>query len=391
MNARHEEIKVLHIIGSMGMGGAEMALSRLIEGHSDSHKNVKHVVVTLSKEAGVLGERLRKNGVEIYGLNARSYFSLPRVTIKLALLLRQIKPDFAHTWMYHTNLFGGLVAKLCGIKVVWSIRTTDPTQGASRLIPILNRIGAKLSKWIPAKTVFVSNSSHKYHLNIGYGKSNAVVIPNGFKAPRNKYSADEINQYKDTIKVCRDNIIIGSIARYSPVKNHHLFIRAASSVLAKCPKTSFVMAGDGLDANNSDLMRRLDEAGILDNVALLGRVENIEKLLAAVDVFCLHSKTEGFPNALAEAMVSAVPSVCTNVGECGEILNRDSGLSESEDEVGLSNNLIDLALMSCADRESIGKAGRARVLELYSDKKALFSYYQLYSSLANPTEPSCEQ
>jgi glycosyltransferase involved in cell wall biosynthesis len=151
------------------------------------------------------------------------------------------------------------------------------------------------------------------------------------------------------------------------------------------------MAGDGLDANNSDLMRRLDEAGILDNVVLLGRVENVEKLLAAVDVFCLHSKTEGFPNALAEAMVSAVPSVCTNVGECGEILNRDSGLSESEDEVGLSNNLIDLALMSRADRESIGQAGRARVLELYSDKKALLSYYQLYSSFINPTESGCEQ
>jgi glycosyltransferase involved in cell wall biosynthesis len=391
MKTHHEEIKVLHIIGSMGMGGAEMALSRLIEGHSDYHENIKHVVVTLSKEVGVLGERLRENGVEVYAMDARSYFSLPLVTIKLALLIRKIKPDFAQTWMYHANLFGGLVAKLCGVKIVWGIRTTDPTQGASRLIPILNRIGAKLSKWIPAKTVFVSNSSQKYHLNIGYEKSNAVVIPNGFKAPRNKYSADEINQYKDTIKVCRDNIIIGSIARYSPVKNHRLFIRAASLVLAKCPKISFVMAGDGLDTNNSDLMRRLDEAGIIDNVVLLGRVEDVEQLLAAVDIFCLHSKTEGFPNALAEAMASAVPSVCTNVGECGEILNRDSGLSEIEDEVGLSNNLIDLVLMPRFERESIGQAGRARVLEIYSDKKVLLSYYQLYSSLINPTESDCEQ
>src|SRR5690606_59952 len=172
--------KVAHIIIGLNVGGAELMLKRLVL-NSHAKGKFKHEVISLT-DLGVIGTDLKKVGIPVHTLNMKSVFSLLKTYFSLKKLLKQLKPDVVQTWMYHADFLGGLAAKSLGIKkIIWGIRTTDVTQGASRLTVGLRKICAKLSYSVPTDIVCAAHVSKDVHIKIGYDASKMHVIPNGFE------------------------------------------------------------------------------------------------------------------------------------------------------------------------------------------------------------------
>lgn len=307
-------MKIVHVIIGLNVGGAELMLKRLVL-HSHQKGMFEHVVISLT-ELGVIGPTLREQGVEVYSLGMKSMLFVPSTLLKLRRLLKKIHPDVVQTWMYHADFLGGLAAKSVGVKnIIWGIRTTDVSQGASRFTVYLSKLCAKLSYYIPDTIVCAAHVSKDYHIGIGYDESKMIVIPNGFDLEALKATDEDGWKIRRQNNLSTDDIVIGSVGRFNPVKNQKLFIDVAALLVKEHPNLKFLMVGRYNTTENKELMSWINDYEIADNFRLLGERDDVPKCLKAMDVFCLHSKTEGFPNVLCEAILLEKIVVSTNVGD----------------------------------------------------------------------------
>lgn len=141
------QLRVVHVIGGLGQGGAEAVLLRLVQA---SLAHCRHTVISLSDE-GVYGAPLRQAGAEVITLGATRGSGMWQAFRQLRNLLRSMQPDAVQTWMYHGNVIGGLAARSVGLNnVVWGIRNAGVSlEKSSRLARLTFRLGAWCSAWLP--------------------------------------------------------------------------------------------------------------------------------------------------------------------------------------------------------------------------------------------------
>lgn len=368
--------KIVHIIIGLEVGGAELMLKRLLL-HSQKKEKYQHIVISLTKP-GVIGLSLQQQGLTVHSLGMDSLLSIPKTFFKLKKLLKSIDPDTVQTWMYHADFLGGLAAKSLGIKnIIWGIRTTDVSQGASSLTVHLSKVCAKLSYYIPDSIVCAANVSKDYHIGIGYDESKMIVIPNGFDIDAFSATKEDGLDVREQVNLSPDDIVIGSVGRFNSVKNQKLFIDVAAALVKKCPELKFMLVGRHNTNENEELMSWIKQYDLMSNFRLLGQRNDIPKCLKAMDIFCLHSKTEGFPNVVGEAILSDVICVATNVGDIGVLLDRES-IAQSNDVLGISN--IISRYLSYPEQELIKKANlnKNNVIEKYSMESVLNKFHDLY-------------
>lgn len=363
--------KIVHIIVGLNVGGAELMLKRLVL-HSAKKNLYEQYVISLT-DLGVVGPQLQDEGIKVYSLGMASLSSLPLTFIKLRSLLKKVNPDVVQTWMYHADFIGGLTAKSAGIKnIVWGVRTTDVTQGGSNLTVQLAKICGRLSYKVPTAIVCAAHISKNHHIALGYDKSKMLVIPNGYDM--DSICATKLDGYKirEENNLTKDDIIVGSVGRFNPVKNQKLFVQVAAELISVKPSLKFVMVGRDNTVDNKVLTGWLKQYGITKNFRLLGQRDDIAKCFQAFDVFCLHSKTEGFPNVLVEAMANNIPCIATDVGDAKLIL-QNYGVTSS------NNNADELAYCIL---KMIDKISKNKVQETYSYIRDNFSIENTYNEYA---------
>jgi glycosyltransferase involved in cell wall biosynthesis len=375
-------VKVLHVIISLNVGGTELMLKRLIALHINNPR-YSHTVVSL-RDIGVVGQQLRDLGVEVVTLGLNSVFQLPQVFFRLVKLIRYQHPDIVQTWMYHADLIGGLAARLAGCrKVIWGIRNTDlfPGSGVSQTTGWIMKLCAILSGFVPHTILCVGNRAKTVHADAGYTLSKMTVISNGFDVETYKPDLGIRHRIRQSLNVPSDTLIIGSIGRFNEYKDHRGFVLALANLASVDSKICFLLVGRDVGSNNVTLMRWIEETGHADRFRLLGERSDVSAILTAMDIFCLHSKSEGFPNVLGEAMCVGLPSVVTDVGDAGLLLG-DAGLVvPPQDTESLTEGLLTLVQCTSETRASLGNIARERIKENYSIEGVKRQYEDLYQKV----------
>lgn len=314
--------RIVHVIIGLNVGGAELMLKRLITGNTDTN-SFQHEVVSLT-DVGIIGRDLQNYGIKVTALEMMSITSLPITFFKLKKILSKNPPDVVQTWMYHADFLGGLAAKAVGVKkIIWGIRTTDVSAGKSKLTVGLRKICAWLSYSIPTTIICAAEASRKAHEQVGYDSSKMIVIPNGFELDKLQATTQQRMALRRELNILDSEIVIGSVGRFNPVKNQKLFIEVASLLSKKYSYLKFMIVGRDNTAENKELMGWIENQNLADKVLLLGERKDIPVCLKAMDIFCLHSKTEGFPNVLAEAMALGLPCVASDVGDSMFLIDSD--------------------------------------------------------------------
>ncbi len=371
--------KVVHVITSLDMGGAEQMLKRLLTSDPESKNNV--VVISL-RNIGVTGQQLQALGYEVHGLNFRGFTSIPGNFWALVRLLRKNKPVIVQTWMYHADFFGGLAARLIRCRnVIWGIRNTSVPQN-SYLTFWLMRVCALLSYIIPKKIVCVADAARKKHIKYGYSPKKMLVIHNGFD-----FSNFEVEKI-DTAKVRHElslgalDFVIGCVGRLHLDKGQDVLVTAVAFLeKIKDHRVRFLLIGRDCDRNNIALTKQIDSLGLSAFFILLGERHDIPECLAAMDVFCMPSRTEGFPNGLGEAMAMGLPCVATKVGDTKLLVGDTAIVVAPDDPMALAAGLTKVICMPAEDREQMGLHAANRVRSEYTIDKARERFYALYREI----------
>lgn len=372
-------MKITHIIVGLGVGGAELMLKRLVEG-LDGKEDMQHSVISLTG-LGPIGEELQKAGIDVTPLGMKNDLKTLSIFFRLREEIKRQNPDIVQTWMYHADFLGGLAARSLGInKIIWGIRTTDVTLGRSKLTIALRRLCAPLSFHVPKIIISASEAGRKVHELVGYDGKKMQVIPNGFYLEKLVASAEQRRALRDQCEFSDQEIVIGSIGRFNLIKNQRLFIEAAALISTKFDNARFLMIGRDNTWDNTELVDWINQYGMQDKFVLLGERSDIPVCLAAMDIFCLHSKTEGFPNVLGEAMAMALPCVATDVGD-SKLLLGETGKIVSIEASSICNGVTELLEL---DKSSLGELGiqaRYRLRKNYSLAKIIAQYSELYRSI----------
>lgn len=373
-------LKVAHVIVGMDKGGAEAMLSRLVECQRNSHSQFENIIISLTG-VGYYGKNLREQGIKVFCLNLNNPFYVVVVFFKLMILIRKIRPDIVQTWMVHSDLLGGVAAKVAtNAHVIWGVRTTDYSV-ESRSTRAVRWLCSMLSRFIPEKIVCAAQASLQSSAQAGYDAGKLMVIPNGFEVAALRAHVGAGVAIRQQCGLSASHLVVGCLGRYNAAKDHANFVRAAGLLAVQYRACYFLMVGRDLTSSNAELMALIQATGFADRFVLLGERSDPAACLDAMNVFVLSSCTEGFPNVLGEAMAMGVPCVSTNVGDAAYLLGDAGEVVPARDSTALAKAVACLLDLSDTERKALGAKGRARVENEFSIAEAARRFGNLYQEL----------
>ena len=125
-------------------------------------------------------------------------------------------------------------------------------------------------------------------------------------------------------------------------------------------------------------MKWINKTGFAENFIMVGEKHDIPEYMNAMDIFCLPSITEGFPNVVGEAMASSLPCVATRVGDVEKITGDTAILVEPNNNELLTKGLNKILSMDSKKRKIMGSKGRRKIEKEYPINSICEKYYNLY-------------
>lgn len=380
-------IKIIHLITSLGVGGAEQQLFRILN-HMDKNR-FENIIISIQDE-GILGRELKALGFKLYTLNISRNFSALKGMIKLIHILQTERPDILQTWLYHADFFGLLASKFSKVpKLAWNVRCSYI---GMQYYSLTSALIIRLCTWFsnqPDAIVVNSERGMVSHRQLGYRSFAWHCIPNGFDLEMFRPNELMRAKLRNSLNIEERDLLVGLVGRFDPFKDHSTFFKAAALVSRQISNAKFVLVGLGTDPSNQFLISESKKYGVFDKTLFLGVRRDIPDIMAALDAFVLTSASEGFPNVLCEAMACGIPCVSTDAGDARKILGETGHVVAPGDANALAVALINLLTLDEEDRRQLGATARNRIAEHYSLKKITSIYEALYQNLCSGGKFEC--
>lgn len=370
---------ILHVITNFSArSGAEAMLCRLLRLAPPARVMVAPLMSVTDEM-----RRFAENPDVIYApQGARSPLGFPGAVLGLSRLIRREKPEAVVCWMYHAMAAGVLAARLAGNKVpvIWNVRQSlDDPASLTRSTRLAVRMTRALSG-VPDGIIFNADRARDLHAAYGFRNDNVVVIPNGFDLPTLEAEPP------------RRATVFGIAGRFHPQKDYETFFRAAAIAAAQAPEIRFAAAGRGVEWSNPAVAELVAQAGLpADRITLQGGVEDMAGFYRSIDALVLSSRTEGFPNVIAEAMSHARPAITTDVGDSASIVGRTGMVVPPRDPQALAASILAMHALDPASYADLSGAARLRVEENYSLQKVARRYDDFIASCRDRTVSAAVQ
>jgi glycosyltransferase involved in cell wall biosynthesis len=364
-------MRILQIVESLEVGGAERVVVNLANALAESHE----VAIVCTKRIGALRDQLSRS-VQVECLDKREGNDF-RLAGKLANCIRSFRADAVHSHHWGVLLDAGLAVTRANDAVfVHTVHGKYPAYSSgfvSRGKKILRHFLERRIANRAASIVCVSDALVDYvQEEVGIARSNLSVIVNGTSI------ADAIERSP------RDSgeLTLAAVGRLAAVKNYALLLEAFSLLHRRGIGLRLKIVGDGPERAALEAQARA--AGVQDRVEFLGFRTDVSAILARADVFVLSSLSEGLPMAALEAMQVSLPIVATRVGGMPQVVNE--GANGFLVDSGNAEQLADRIRFLAEHRDLLlqyGAASRALLVRNFSAAAMVDAYSRLYRTSNN--------
>lgn len=306
-------MKILYVVTGLGQGGAERVVCNLSNNMFEKGHEVKIVYLT----GDILTKPIYKE-IEIIRIGLDNLMSFPQAYQKLSKIIKNYQPDIIHSHMVHANLLTRLVRVTTPIKKL--ICSAHSANEGGKLRMLMYRLTHSLSD----VTTNVSNiASNVYIEKRAVPKGGIVTVYNGVDFNDFKYSDLARANIEAELALKPNTKILLAVGRFHHAKNYPNLLKAIKIVKEKSSFSfKLLIAGDG--ELREEIEKLIDKLDLIEDIILLGRRNDISKLMSSCDVFVLSSYYEGLPTVLIEAMACQAQVVSTEVSGAKEIL-KDNG------------------------------------------------------------------
>jgi len=372
-------IPVLYMIEHLKQGGSERYVSELARSAREFGV-VPHVCVF--SEGGIFYEEIKKAGIPLFVAPIKTLYnpSTLRQILDISRYVRKQGIRILHSFQPNANILGTLVAQATGRPAVVSRRSLGDfgSLGSPRLEWIQKKFTNRwASRFLANSRAVLSASSARE----GISPERFVLIYNGLDIDRFS-PAKNRDDFRKELNLSSDDFVFGISSGLRPVKGIDVAIRGFARIAEKKNRTLLLIAGDGTERQKlEDLVREL---GLGKQVQFLGTRPDMERLYPAMDVFVLTSHSEGFSNAILEAMGMGLPVLATAIG--GNIEMVTEGESGFLVPVGDDQTLSERMSFFLDHPEKViemGQAGRAWVERTNTRRVVHRQFAELYRELSN--------
>jgi glycosyltransferase involved in cell wall biosynthesis len=328
-------LRILHIINSLGLGGAQTQLAELINRTPSNHRVD---LLLLHSDDEIMRSRILRPGLSVSYLGDLRTKQPGTAIDAIAEFCRQGEYDVVQTWLPVANMIGAAAAKLADVpRIVTSIRSLNPGQYPHCLwwYRIADILSARIADVVTVNASPLVNDHARW---AWMDPRRIEVVHNGVDVNAIKQDRGAATEWlREELAVPAGVPLVGCIGRLSEEKDQTTFIRALALLKWRDVPFRAVLAGDG--ATRAELTNLVGELGLSDVVTFLGARKDARRIMAGLDVLALTSRIEGFPNVLLEAALLGVPVVSTAAGGVIDVIGNADELCVCKDPASVADRL----------------------------------------------------
>jgi len=311
MSVRNNPARVLHVIDSLHLGGAQEVVMNLAT--CGDRARFVHEVATLHGR-GVYWDRIASLGVKLHSLSPHKL--VPWYVPRLTALLATGKFDILHCHLIASNIVAKPLGALCRVPVIINHdHTNDSFRARQRARLALDTLSNRFASHI----ITVSESCRRFLLTReGIPEQKITLVQNAIDLRRYSPECGDRKSARRSLGLPPGVPVVAGVGRLNPQKNFSLFIEIAALVLRAVPGAHFVLAGEGPEEQG--LRRLAHEAGLDDHITFTGYVADTRQVYLATDVLVMPSLFEGLPMTLLEAMAMRMPVVASKLDGIAEVI-----------------------------------------------------------------------
>ena len=374
-------MKILHVIDSGGLYGAEVMLINLASAQLEL--GISIVIGSIRKPNSAekaIETEARLRGIDICEFPMRPGINLAGAR-RILHYARTEKFDIIHSHGYKSNILLGFVPFwLRRIPIVTTLHGWTSTEKWTK-IRVNEELDA-LSLRCVDKIVLVNRGMLDKKKVQCLPSDKLHIIDNGIEIEEKEKSVSA-NNYSETTfseisKFCSKGLVVASIGRLSKEKGFNYLIQAIHLLRHKYDqKVRLMLIGDG--KLRQELQEQAEHLGLTDFFLITGYFINAKTLLDFVDVYVISSLTEGLPITLLEAMASKTSIVATRVGGIPYVIeNGKEGLLVPPTNAEKLAIAIQTMINEDLLRKNLIENAYAKVINNYNHRKMAKKYSDLY-------------
>lgn len=368
-----EKIRVLHILDELNTGGAEQIVCSYLENIDRSRYHWDFIVMDIpGKPEGRLEQKVRDLGCRIFKVTKKQTSILQNIK-DVSAVIKNGKYDIVHSHLYEISAVYLLLARIHGVKVRIA-HSHSWNQSRGWKVDALRALLKPLAKLTANGYAACGKDAAKCLWGEKLLKQGKVtIIANAIDAEKFGFDVKEREAVRSALGLA-DETVIGTVGRLAREKNPIYYIEVFRAFQKMEPNSKLLVVGEGelLDP----MKARIREYGLEENVLLLGRRNDVHRLLNAMDVFILPSVSEGLPIVLVEAQCNGLPCLMSDA------ITDEAVFSPNVKQLPLNDHyqewaecLKSLALARESDRNTAMSRVADANYEIKSEANKLDAYY----------------
>jgi glycosyltransferase involved in cell wall biosynthesis len=365
----NSKLKILHLVSSISVGGAERALLEMAE-KSDREELEIHICYFGSIRGASFQSDFERLGLPFLKISTSRFYDLKNLT-GVIKYIRKYDINIIHTHLIDADILGRIAGALTNRPVITTIQNELRRYNELRVDRrLLNYVTVK---YLTTHIVVVSEFLQKQIIEEWKIRAEKISTIHNM-ANVNLFLDIPVKRKRG---VSDKKLTVTNVGRLSKQKAQHILLEAAQKVISKYPETKFMFVGQG--ELEQDLKQLTQSLNLEKNVEFMGIRRDVANILSESDIFVLSSFWEGLPLSAIEAMASACAVILTDVGGNRELIEhkKNGMIVPPGDSEALAGAIIEL-LEREDYRLSLGQAARARAIEKFDVALIVKQYEELY-------------
>lgn len=307
---KNKRINILHVVGSMDMGGTETFLMNALR--TIDKDKYQFIFLCFTDDVFDYEKEIQSIGGRIVRIPDVKRVGPLKHIRQIEKVIAEEEIDIVHAHTYYNSLFSLIAARRSNINV----RITHSHSMLSEPNPpLLKKVYFRLSALIIKSYSTVLLACGKEAGTRLFGKKRFTIIPNGISVSDFTFSISHRKYLRAELNIPIDATVIGHVGRFEQVKNHDFLIDIFKEFIKLEPNSHLILIGDG--SQQGRILKKIRQLDLNKHVSVVNKSYHVNKLYSAMDLFVFPSLYEGMPVALIEAQSNGLTCLVSNAIDKG--------------------------------------------------------------------------